>query len=180
MVDKLEDMMPAFGGQNNRTRCFDHVVNLCAKTITKVFDTRKSKKDSILTDAEKELAELMEGLETEELVMLAEQGDENENDDNTKGWIDECDGMDKEELAELNESVRPVTLLLVKVGVTTAPTDTAFACSPCRFHSFDDSHLLSSIPLPSSCLAGSKSSKPSKWERGRCRETSVRDGTRPS
>lgn len=114
MVDELEDSLHGFGGQTNRTRCFDHVTNLGAKTLTSVFDARKSQK-SALTDVEKELAELMEGLETEELITLAELAKDEEEDEDRKGWIDERDGMDGEELDELEESLRPITVLLVKV-----------------------------------------------------------------
>jgi hypothetical protein len=115
MVVELEDSLSSFGGQTNRTCCFDHVVNLATQTLTRVFDARKSQKGSILTDAEKELVELMKGLETEELIALAEQAKDEEEDEDRKGWIDERDGMDGEELEELEESVLPVTLLLVKV-----------------------------------------------------------------
>ncbi|KAI0653303.1 hypothetical protein C8Q70DRAFT_899682, partial [Cubamyces menziesii] len=38
MVNALEVEVPSFRGQNARTRCFDHVVNLVAKALTRQFD----------------------------------------------------------------------------------------------------------------------------------------------
>ncbi|RPD59518.1 hypothetical protein L227DRAFT_479725, partial [Lentinus tigrinus ALCF2SS1-6] len=38
MVDVLETSLPDFGGARTRTRCFDHVVNLCAKSVLRPFD----------------------------------------------------------------------------------------------------------------------------------------------
>ncbi|KAI0355814.1 hypothetical protein OH77DRAFT_1378786, partial [Trametes cingulata] len=38
MVNALEIDIPSFGGQRARTRCFAHVVNLVAKSLTRQFD----------------------------------------------------------------------------------------------------------------------------------------------
>ncbi|TFK78991.1 hypothetical protein K466DRAFT_469637, partial [Polyporus arcularius HHB13444] len=38
MIDELTKLLPDFAGQDNRARCFDHIVNLCAKSVLKPFD----------------------------------------------------------------------------------------------------------------------------------------------
>ncbi|KAJ7688260.1 hypothetical protein B0H17DRAFT_850456, partial [Mycena rosella] len=30
--------LPAFGGERHRTRCFDHIINLVAKSFLRLFD----------------------------------------------------------------------------------------------------------------------------------------------
>jgi hypothetical protein len=62
MVDRLEEDMPGFGGQTNRTRCFDHVVNIVARTVVRRFDVPKAGQ----TNADAELSALTEGIDAEE------------------------------------------------------------------------------------------------------------------
>ncbi|KAI0691922.1 hypothetical protein C8T65DRAFT_543134, partial [Cerioporus squamosus] len=38
MIDEMAKVLPNFGGQNACARCFDHIVNLCAKSVLKPFD----------------------------------------------------------------------------------------------------------------------------------------------
>ena len=114
MVEELEDLLDGFGGKTNRTRCFEHVVNLVARTVTRQFDTPKAGNDATANVAKAELAELAKGIKLEDLVAIAE--DESEKDENCEDWIDERDDMTSEELDELEESVRPVTHVLVKVS----------------------------------------------------------------
>jgi hypothetical protein len=117
MVEELDSddaLLPGCGGQSNRTRCFDHITNLMARTITKVFDAPKSKKEGILDDAEKELADLVEGLDLEDLMTRME--DSGEADDNVEGWVDELEEMTCLEREDVEATVRPLTLVLVKVG----------------------------------------------------------------
>ena len=38
MVDRLEDLIPSFGGAANRVHCFDHVMNLVTKSLLAPFD----------------------------------------------------------------------------------------------------------------------------------------------
>ncbi|KAH7903432.1 hypothetical protein BJ138DRAFT_979674, partial [Hygrophoropsis aurantiaca] len=38
MTDKLADLVPHFGGEVSRTRCFLHIVNLVAKSLIREFD----------------------------------------------------------------------------------------------------------------------------------------------
>ncbi|KAG1778128.1 hypothetical protein EV702DRAFT_919258, partial [Suillus placidus] len=38
MVAELGDILPCFGGETNRTRCFLHIVNLVVKLFPREFD----------------------------------------------------------------------------------------------------------------------------------------------
>ena len=42
MVDRLEDLIPSFGGAANRVHCFDHVMNLVTKSLLAPFDGGKA------------------------------------------------------------------------------------------------------------------------------------------
>jgi len=144
MMDELEDRLDGFGGKTNRTRCFAHVVNLVAVTITRQFDAPKAGKNATANDAKAELAELAKGIELEDLIAIGQ--DESEEDENCEDWIDEREDMTSDELDELEESVRPVTRVLVKVRSAVfrvswlltitphAPAAKAFVCG----RQFDD------------------------------------------
>ena len=41
MIDYLSDMILSFSGQRARVRCFDHITNLVAKTLLKLFEKKK-------------------------------------------------------------------------------------------------------------------------------------------
>jgi hypothetical protein len=41
MIEKMADVLTDFPGSPNRTRCFNHIINLVAKTVIKSFDTPK-------------------------------------------------------------------------------------------------------------------------------------------
>jgi hypothetical protein len=57
MVSELAKKVPNFSVVNH-TRCFLHIVNLCAKSIIKQFDIPKKKEDEHLDDTAKELHNL--------------------------------------------------------------------------------------------------------------------------
>ena len=101
--------------------CFTHIINLVAKSIIRQFDIPKGKADKALDDAERELCELAEGIDLEDLRMQGErEDDDNEDDDldeNDDGWIDEREALDVADREELDAAVRPVKLVLVKVSV---------------------------------------------------------------
>jgi hypothetical protein len=118
MVIELKDLIPSFPGEPNRARCFDHIVALVAKSAVRQFDLPKGLADAALDDAERELRELAEGidLEEEETRGKWESTDENEKDDGDDGWIDEVAGLPVADREELEECIRPVRLVLVKVS----------------------------------------------------------------
>jgi hypothetical protein len=119
MIEELGYLLEDFGGQRARTRCFAHIINLVVKTIMRLFDAPRGKADAALSAAENELHDLAEDLEveTEEEV---DGVDGQVGDDNVEGWVDECCGMSETERVELEESVLPMKLVLVKVSNSSA------------------------------------------------------------
>ena len=131
MISELAEILPDFS-QVNHTRCFLHIVNLCAKSIIKQFNVPKKKDDEHLDEAAREL----QGDDDDELQNLAgdqdleeqqtlegisqrrtnEGAEDDDNDDDIEGWIDEMELLTPTEHAGLEESIRPVKLVLVKVS----------------------------------------------------------------
>ena len=111
MVDIMGDALPKFPGEANRTRCFAHILNLAAKTITKLFDlpagSRSAKED--------ELIALAGDIELEELQTQQLNGEEEATKDNIEGWVDEEAILNEEEKESLSESILPVRVVIVKV-----------------------------------------------------------------
>jgi len=109
--------MEDFPGSANQTHCFSHTLNLSAKAILKQFDVPKAKSDRVLDEATQALAELAEDLDLEERVEqemreIEEDGGEDEplhTRDNFR------EGLADDKIRELEESVQPVRLMLVKV-----------------------------------------------------------------
>ncbi|TFK79584.1 hypothetical protein K466DRAFT_467901, partial [Polyporus arcularius HHB13444] len=52
VIDVLAERLPDFRGKLDRGRCFDHIVNLCAKSVLKPFDVDKKKADDVRDTAE--------------------------------------------------------------------------------------------------------------------------------
>lgn len=67
--------------------------------------------------AERELRELAEGADVEDLMTRVEMSitDDDDEDDNTDGWVDERAEMSEDEQEDLDESVRPMRMVLTKV-----------------------------------------------------------------
>jgi hypothetical protein len=74
----------------------------------------------VLDEAEQQLLELAAGIDIEELVTSAEQGVGlgNEDNDDINGWVNEMDELSLDECEELEKSVQPVWLVLVKVSIS--------------------------------------------------------------
>jgi hypothetical protein len=98
--------------------------------VVRQFDVPKKKADDALGAAEAALLELANGLDIEEASVRhaaakynvdgdKELGDNSDEpvDDDEEGWFDERDELTADELKELNNSVRPVRLILVKVSL---------------------------------------------------------------
>jgi hypothetical protein len=106
MVKDLAVLNPWFQGEASRVRCFNHVVNLVAKSLLKPFDGGK------LIEVE------VEGDDDGEDDSA---GDDEEGDpDNVEGWIDESDSLSEEERLELDDAILPIKTVLVKVCAETA------------------------------------------------------------
>ncbi len=126
MVKHLATLVENFPGVANQTRCFTHILNLVAKSVLRQFDVAKKAADDSpdLNDASDALALLaleLEDPESGSLVGDDDQGDEDDEDvgednEDVGGLGDGRDNMSEEEVAELEESVVPVRLMLVKVN----------------------------------------------------------------
>jgi hypothetical protein len=95
-----------------------HVLNLVVKSILRQFELPKPKSGESLDDGSKDLLSLAGNVEDEEEV-LSREGEggvaaEEPEDDNLEGWIDERTLMDNNDLGVLEESVKPVRVLLTK------------------------------------------------------------------
>jgi hypothetical protein len=133
MIEHLSTLIENFPGAANQTRCFSHILNLVAKSILQQFEVRKKVGDDPddTDDAKKALAALAKELELEENTDISEdlandlEEDEvnseadNEvtvdNDDDDDGLVDERKRMTEEEVAELEETIVPIRLMLTKV-----------------------------------------------------------------
>ena len=120
MVDELSTLLHNFPGEANRTWCFLHIINLVAKQLLKQFDVPRKDADSALDEAEQQLLELAAGIDIEELVTSAEWGVGlgSEDNDDIDGWVNEMDELGLDEREELEKSVQPVRLVLVKVSIS--------------------------------------------------------------
>lgn len=123
MVEALKDHLVVFPGESNRTRCFDHIVNLIAKSIIRQFDTSSKATgksfDKVLQDLMVSAEDLdKEELETREGECGEGDGEGDDGDgDNTDGWVDEREEMSEMEQEELDDNIQPIQWVLVKVSV---------------------------------------------------------------
>jgi hypothetical protein len=125
MIDALEDLIKTFPGDPNRVRCFNHVTSLVARSTIRMFDIPKAQADAALDEAERELQELAEGIDLEDLVMQGEHNEADYDDDDAvavddedlDGWVDERAGLSTADRQALDKSLQPVRLVLVKVSI---------------------------------------------------------------
>lgn len=121
MVEHLATLVENFPGAANQTRCFTHILNLVAKSILRQFDVAKKTADDPpdLNEAFDALTLLAEELEDSGIPADNEVEDDgdgaDDNDDNDDGLGDERGGMSEEDVAELEQSLIPVRLMLTKV-----------------------------------------------------------------
>jgi hypothetical protein len=131
MIEHLATLIDMFPGAANQTRCFAHILNLVAKSVLRQFESPKAKGEKVMGDAARELAAVVDELNDEQEAGGSENGNEagdyyeaggegnNEDDDTVDddedGLPDERDGMKEEELASLEDSVKPIRLVLTKV-----------------------------------------------------------------
>ncbi|TFY76101.1 hypothetical protein EWM64_g7913 [Hericium alpestre] len=118
MIQELEHLLPEFPGETNHTRCFAHIVNLVAKSLLKQFDTKKGGAGAD-SGAEAELDALAEDIDIEDMqtrlenTAVAAEGDE--VIDEEEGWVNEVAELTADEKKELEKSILPVRLVLVKL-----------------------------------------------------------------
>jgi predicted CopG family antitoxin len=109
MVDALKDRLEIFPGASNCTRCFDHIVNLVAKSVICQFDIPKTKGNESFDDVLRELMVTAKDLDEEELAMReGEESDDESDDDNVDGFMNELEEMSEVEQKELDDSIQPI------------------------------------------------------------------------
>lgn len=99
--------------------CFDHAVNLGAKLVMRQFDLPKGKEGAALSEAEKGLREMMEGIDLEDLEY---DDDDNEDEDSwgagdVDDAVEEREEMAEEDVEELELSLMPARMVLAKVCI---------------------------------------------------------------
>jgi hypothetical protein len=124
MVKKIPSHIRYWEGKTNHTRCFNHIINLIAKTLLKLFEVPKAKGDPTgnkeLNEAELELERLGRDLEIEDLKTQVEDFHNAltaEGTDDDEDLIDATELLDEEEIVEFREQIVPVHLALTKVYV---------------------------------------------------------------
>jgi hypothetical protein len=156
MIDKLSNALPIFPGEEHRVRCFNHVINLVAKSLLKLFDVPKKSSSATVDAAEEALQGLAGDLDVEELqTQLGEflaQGDIDADDEDDVE--DTLSRMTDAERSAFRLAVAPIRSALVKVSVIELQY-----LQPHRSSRFENSHSRLFIQLPSSCPSGNGSVK---------------------
>jgi hypothetical protein len=114
MIAALARTLDDYPGDPNRARCFNHIIALVGKRMIRQFDVPKGGADAALDEAEKELRNLAEGIDIEDMLAKGRQETDEEDDEDDDG--DDGDEMDVEDHADLEASTRPIRLVLVKVN----------------------------------------------------------------
>jgi len=134
MIAELAKILPNFS-EVSHTWCFLHIVNLVAKSVIRQFDVQKKRDDEHLDEAEQELRDLagdvdLENEQAEEVMGQyqingeTDTGDDSNDDsnDDVEGWIDEMMLLSPTERERVEEDIRPVKLVLVKVSISDIKT----------------------------------------------------------
>lgn len=98
IIAELSKLIENFPGAANQTRCFLHILNLVVKSIIKQFNLPKTRKGKF----NDQLLELVRDLEDEELKERSCVNDD-EDDNNTEGWIDEHELLSAAERERLDK-----------------------------------------------------------------------------
>ncbi|SJL18439.1 uncharacterized protein ARMOST_22028 [Armillaria ostoyae] len=117
MISILADNIPAFPGEKHRTRCFAHVINLIAKSLLNQFQPPKKKKEDATNDIERDLIELAEGLEREDLDVRLEEAEAaagHVEKDDVDGLIDEVVLLSAEDKEKWLAETRSVQMALIR------------------------------------------------------------------
>jgi hypothetical protein len=120
MVSELETLLPSFSSVNH-TRCFLHVNNLVARTLVKQFDAPKSISGQAIDKDDETIIALAGDMELEDRLtrerLLEDSSDGSVgDDDNVDGWVDERAALSQAEREDLQNTTRPVKMVLVKVS----------------------------------------------------------------
>ena len=110
VVNKLEDMIPEFEGEMARACCFLHVINLVAKSLISQFDAHNMDQNKIEAIEAQGIAVIM-GFEGD----LPEGEGKGDDGDSENSWIDELGLLTAHQRADLDASIKPMRLILLKV-----------------------------------------------------------------
>jgi hypothetical protein len=95
-------------------------LNLIAKLLLKQFEVaKKSESDDNLTEEGSKLLQLAEDLNEEELTTADEIIDEDgevDVEDRLEDWVDEVEALTPDDHELLEDDIRPVKMVLVKVS----------------------------------------------------------------
>ena len=116
MIDELAKLLNEFPGSANRTRCFNHILNLVAKSIMRQFDLPKARVGEALEAAAEALVGLGSDIESQEMSLDGDLVGDEEMDDDMEGLVDIREEMSDEEIAALDNTLQPVRLVLAKVS----------------------------------------------------------------
>lgn len=120
MISELETLLPSFSDVNH-IRCFLHVNNLVARTLVRQIDAPKRITGEDIDEENEALIELAGDMEFEERAtrerLLEETRDDlSSEDDDVTGWINEMAALSRAERNILENTTRPVKMVLVKVS----------------------------------------------------------------
>lgn len=116
MIMHMEKILKDFLREANQTRCFAHIINLCAKSLLRPFNIDKRKYADALDEAEQALRDLADELDLEGLEAATNKLAGKDESDNVDGWVNKCELLSDEVREELAEDVYPVKMVLAKVG----------------------------------------------------------------
>jgi hypothetical protein len=118
MIDQLCVLLNDFPGPANQTRCFLHILSITAKSIIKQFDIPKVKNGTEMDSAAQKLAEITEGIDSEEQDEYKNQdGEDNKPDDQPLDpWVDMNAGLSEDVRKNIERDIRPVCSMLMKVS----------------------------------------------------------------
>jgi hypothetical protein len=121
LIQQLSEVVPSFGGQDARVRCFAHVVNLVVKSILSQFDAPTEGLDTAdnvdLEESLIDLATLADGLIDDMEDEVEEVPPEEREADNNDGWVDERKAMSRAEQKALAKDVLPARRMVLKVSL---------------------------------------------------------------
>lgn len=113
MINDLHDHPANSFRSESRTRCFAHIVNLVAKTVTHQFDNAAEKVKRLPPDPAHAPVD-DEDEEDDEEPELPEDGLTDFGEDE---WVDELEEMTVEELRSFHADTKPVRSVLFKVSI---------------------------------------------------------------
>lgn len=186
MVEHLDELIKAFGGDFARTRCFLHILNLTAQSLIKQFDVKAVQDVEQVDDDVRRLLELAREIEVEreaagDADSDEEMGEDEDGllDDDDESWVDEVASLNDVEREEFEEEVRPVKMTLAKVSQPAARPGRSFVLVS-RFDRSVAWHSRLSTRLRSCCPLGTPSCRSRACRKNSSPVMSEHGGTLPT